>query len=89
MNPEQLRVGMRVLISKNIDSTTKSLSSNPTMKAMAGDRNIYKIDTINSNGIAVINSFVWMSEDLINAEEGYIHPLPLKGKKVTFDLCEL
>ena len=89
MDAKQVKVGMEVSISKNIDITTQFLSSNPTMKAMAGDQNTYKVESVNTNGVVLIKGFIWRPEDLISAEEGYLDPLPLKGKIVTFNPCDL
>lgn len=93
MNYKQIKVGMKVKISPNIELTTEKLSSNPQMHRMAGDRKIYKVQHISSDNyhdtIVQVNNFVWMPQDLINAEEGYKQPVTVKGKKETFDPSEL
>lgn len=92
MDSKKLKVGLKVSISLNITSTTASLGSNPAMQRMAGDGKQYEILAITNlsdkRAVVRIKGFAWMAEDLIYIEE-YLHPIPLKGKIVTFDPCDL
>jgi hypothetical protein len=92
MDSKKLKIGMKVSISLNINSTTAKLGSNPAMQTMAGDGKQYEIQDITNHSdkraVVRIKGYVWMPEDLIYTE-GYLHPVSLKGKIVTFDPCDL
>ena len=92
MTPEQLKIGKKVRINKNIELTTKILSSNHLMEEMAGGGNTYKITgtkRYRDHTVAIVNEYLWMPEDLIDLEGGIKGSINMKGEKVLFDPGEL
>ena len=89
MDARQLKIGMRVKIKPNISITHNRLTANGAMRDMAGNGISYEVKQVNNNGIVEINEYVWDVRDICFGDEEFMHPIRLKGEKVTFDPCEL
>ena len=90
MDTRQLKIGMKVKIKDDITLTHRRLTSNGAMRDMAGNGKSYYIDDVRrDNDIVEINGYVWDAQDICFGDEGFTEPIPLKGKKQTFNPCEL
>lgn len=96
MLPENMKVGLSVRISHNIDRTHERVKSTNEMLLMKGDGNYYPIERIrdhssssNTIKVAVVNGYLWHPHDLIWDDEPGVEDVSLKGKKETFDVNEL
>ncbi|MDX1806230.1 MAG: hypothetical protein R3267_04335 [Paenisporosarcina sp.] len=92
MNIKHAKPGMLVRISKDITKTKHRFSLTTEMKRIAGDRNLYPIIMVDTEGWKEgihVKGFLWHPDDLIWDDDPGVEDVSLAGKKYTFDPNEL